>query len=211
MPCLRRPGGRRDRAVDVQVGDRAEQVPAAAGPQLRADRVDRLHQGRARRRRRSGGRSPRRWSGPGSGPRPGRSCTRCRGAAVRCPPAGCRRRHVVGQVQHVIGLVVRQVHLQQIQVGVDRLGQPEPGHQPVHRGDPAETGRVHVAADLVAAPFPWSASAPAARSQCPAWRCRAATRRRRRAAFRRLCSCAIFFTTKAFPRRAALRPQTHAR
>ena len=49
----------------------------------------------------------------------------------------------------MIGLVVRQVSLKQFQVGVDGLRQPEPADQPVQRGDPAETGGVHVAADLV--------------------------------------------------------------
>ena len=63
---------------------------------------------------------------------------------------GAAAEHVVGQVQHVVGLVVGQVHLQQVQLLVDLLDQPEPGDQPVHRGDPAEAGRVDVAADLVA-------------------------------------------------------------
>jgi hypothetical protein len=62
---------------------------------------------------------------------------------------GATAQHVVGQVQHVIGLVVGQVHPQQRQVLVDLLGQAQPGHQPVHRGDPPETGGIHVAADLV--------------------------------------------------------------
>jgi hypothetical protein len=34
--------------------------------------------------------------------------------------------------------------------------------------------------------------------QCPASACRTATLRRLRVAFRRLCWCGIFFTTKAF-------------
>ena len=146
---LAAPGGGGDRAVDVEVGHRAEQILAAGSPQLRADRVDRPHQG-----------------GDVIGAKPAaevpgggrvRDQVRAEGVHVRGvmpqpldvlqpgPAAG----HVVGQVQHVVGLVIRQVHLQQLQVGVDRLGQPEPGHQPMHGGDPAETGRVHVAADLV--------------------------------------------------------------
>jgi len=62
---------------------------------------------------------------------------------------GAAAGHVVGQVQDVVGLVVGQVHLQQFQVRVDRGGQAEADHQPVQRGDPAEAGGVHVAADLV--------------------------------------------------------------
>src|SRR5664279_4392790 len=48
----------------------------------------------------------------------------------------------------MIGLVVRQMDLQQLQVGIDPLYQPEATDQAVHRRDPAETRRVDVAADL---------------------------------------------------------------
>ena len=51
---------------------------------------------------------------------------------------GTATQHVVGQVQHVIGLMVGQVHLQQAQALVDLIDQAQPGHQPVHRADPAE-------------------------------------------------------------------------
>ncbi len=36
----------------------------------------------------------------------------------------------------MVGLVVGQVHLQQFQIGVDRLGQPQPGDQPVQAAIP---------------------------------------------------------------------------
>lgn len=58
--------------------------------------------------------------------------------------------HVVGEVQHVIRLVVRQMHLEQLHTLVDRLRQPQPADQPVHRGDATEARRVRIRPDLVA-------------------------------------------------------------
>jgi hypothetical protein len=62
-------------------------------------------------------------------------------------PEPVHQRHVVTQPvhvlqtgtagEHVIGLVIRQVDLQQVQRGVDRLDQTEPGDQAMHREDPA--------------------------------------------------------------------------
>src|SRR5262249_51960419 len=49
----------------------------------------------------------------------------------------------------MIGLVVRQVHLQQVQTLVDLVDQPQPGHQPMHRSDPTKTPGVNVAPDLI--------------------------------------------------------------
>ncbi len=42
---------------------------------------------------------------------------------------------VVGQVQHVIAFVIRQMNLQQVQPAVDGLGQAEFLHQQPHRAD----------------------------------------------------------------------------
>ena len=150
MPLLARPAGRHDRAVDVQVGDRAEQVPAAPGPQPGPDLVDRLHQFQHVGLGEAAAEVP--------GRRRVRDQVRTQGVHVRGVVAqpfdvfqpGATAQHVVRQVQHVIGLVVRQVHLQQMQPLVDPLGQPEPAHQSVHRRYPAEARRVHVGADLVA-------------------------------------------------------------
>ena len=44
---------------------------------------------------------------------------------------------VVRQVQHVIRLVIRQMHFQQVQSPVDRFGQPQFAHQTVDRSDSA--------------------------------------------------------------------------
>jgi hypothetical protein len=44
---------------------------------------------------------------------------------------------VVGDVQDVVGLVVRQVDLQQVKVAVDGVDQPDPPGQQVHGTDPA--------------------------------------------------------------------------
>jgi hypothetical protein len=63
---------------------------------------------------------------------------------------GTAAQHTVGQRQHVIGLVIRQMNLQQVQVGVNRPHQAQPGHQPVHREQPTKRRRLDVAANLVA-------------------------------------------------------------
>jgi hypothetical protein len=56
---------------------------------------------------------------------------------------------VVGQVQHVIRLVVGQVHLQQPQVLVEGGGQTRPLRQQVHRPDPARAQPPYPSAALV--------------------------------------------------------------
>ena len=148
-PLLLAAGGGREGAVDVEVRDRPEHVPAAPAPQLRADRVDRFHQ------------RDHVIRGEPAAEVPGRGRVRdqvCAESVQVCgvmPESfdvlqpGAAAGDVVRQVQHVVGLVVGQMHLQQFQVCVDRGGQAEPGHHPVHRGDPPETGRVHFPADLV--------------------------------------------------------------
>src|SRR5438477_6503232 len=49
----------------------------------------------------------------------------------------------------MVGLVIGQVHLQQVQALVDLGDQPESGNEAVHREDPTERGRLDVASDLV--------------------------------------------------------------
>jgi hypothetical protein len=57
--------------------------------------------------------------------------------------------HVVGQIQYVVGLVIRQMHLQQPQPFVDLFGKPELRHQPVHGADAAVAHGVRVRANLI--------------------------------------------------------------
>jgi len=57
--------------------------------------------------------------------------------------------HVVGQIQHVVGLVIRQMRLQQLQRGVDRFRQAQFRHQRVHGGDTAVAHRLRPSPDLV--------------------------------------------------------------
>jgi hypothetical protein len=116
------PAGRGIGAIDVDIGDRAEQVAAPPGPQPRPDRVDRLQQpGNVR-------------FGEPAAEVPGRGRIRDQIRPQRVHvrrvvaqpfdvlQPGAATHHVVGQVQHVIGLVVGQVHLQQPQALVDLLG-----------------------------------------------------------------------------------------
>jgi hypothetical protein len=56
---------------------------------------------------------------------------------------------VVGQVEHVVRLVVGQVDLQQLQALVDGFGQPQLGGQPVDGSNAAEAHGVGVRSDLV--------------------------------------------------------------
>jgi len=56
-----------------------------------------------------------------------------------------RAERVVGQVEHVVALVIRQMHLEQVQPLVDRLSQLEPPHQLLHERQ-AAIGRAHTAA-----------------------------------------------------------------
>ena len=57
--------------------------------------------------------------------------------------------HVVAKVQHVIRLVIRQMHLQQLQRAVDLLDQSQPGHQSMHRRNATTAHRFRMRADLV--------------------------------------------------------------
>jgi hypothetical protein len=149
-PGLVRAAGGGDGAVGVDIGDRAEQLAASARPQLRAHRVDRLHQ---RRHVRLGEPAAEITRGGRVGDQLGTKGVHV-GGVVAQPfdilEPGAAAGHVVGQVQHVVGLVVGKVHLQQLQILVDPIDQAQPGDQPMHRGDPPETGGVDVGADLVA-------------------------------------------------------------
>jgi hypothetical protein len=60
--------------------------------------------------------------------------------------------HVVRDVQDVIGLVVRPMDLQQLDVGIDPLVQPDAVHQVVHRPDPANSNRARSLRHFVAHP-----------------------------------------------------------
>lgn len=62
---------------------------------------------------------------------------------------GAAGEHVVGQVEHVIRLVIRQMDLQQFQIGIDLRDQAEPGNQTVHREDPTERSRLDVTTDPI--------------------------------------------------------------
>src|SRR5258708_1702646 len=62
---------------------------------------------------------------------------------------GTAGEHAVGEGEHMIGLVIRQVHLPQLQRGVDRPYQTEPAHPAVHGAPTPVGGRPHVAAHLI--------------------------------------------------------------
>ena len=141
--------GGHDRAVGVEIDHLADQVRAATTPQRGPYRVDRVHQrhdvglGEAAQEvpRRGGVRQQLR-------PEPVHQ-RHVVTQPVHVLQTGTAGEHAVGEGEHVIGLVIRQVDLQQVQRGVDRLDQTEPGDQAMHREDPAVRGRLDVAADLV--------------------------------------------------------------
>lgn len=72
----------------------------------------------------------------------------------------------------MVGLVIEQMHLQQSQPVVNPLDQPRLVTSRCTARDPAEAGRLHVAADLVAdlagGQYRW----PAGHPKCPARACR---------------------------------------
>ena len=57
--------------------------------------------------------------------------------------------NVVRKVQHVIRLMIRQMHLQQLEAVIDVLNQTQLGDQPMHRGDAPEAHRVRVRPNLI--------------------------------------------------------------
>ena len=57
--------------------------------------------------------------------------------------------HVVRQAEHVIRFVIRQRHLQDLHVPVDRVDQPRVLRQPMHRANPATRQAPHPIAVLV--------------------------------------------------------------
>jgi hypothetical protein len=62
---------------------------------------------------------------------------------------GAAGEHVVGQVQHMIGLGVGHMHREQVQALVDTPHEADTRKQAVHREQPTERGRLDVTADLV--------------------------------------------------------------
>ena len=152
MPVLLVAQRWRQRPVHVHVGHRGRQVPAPAPPQLRPHRVEGLLQPDdiplaeapreiARRRRARDHLRP-------QGVHVGRVVAQA--AQVLQPRAPARQ--VVGDVQHMVRLVVRQVPLQQRQPPVDLPGQPELGHQLPDHADAPVAHRVDPRPDLVADP-----------------------------------------------------------
>src|SRR5258708_24190348 len=70
---------------------------------------------------------------------------------------------VVGDVQHVVGLVIRLVNLEHIHVAVDPFGQPDPPHHSPYRTHPSMRDPPRLPADLLldgAAPPPSSTLLP---------------------------------------------------
>ena len=150
MPSFFFPRVGRQRPVHVDVGHRRQQVPAPAPPQPRPHRVDALHQldhvrlvvapreVARRRRARNQLRS--------QGVHVGRVVAQ--GVEILQPRAPAQQ--VVGDVQHVVRFVVRQVPLQQLQPPVDLAVQPQLRHQPPDHSDSSVAHRVDPRPDLVA-------------------------------------------------------------
>ena len=62
--------------------------------------------------------------------------------------AGAVAQGVVGEVQHVVGLVIRQMDLEQVQAPVDGLGQAQLPDQQQHRADAAVSHAARALGDL---------------------------------------------------------------
>ena len=141
--------GRGQHPVDIEVGGVCQQVLSASLPHLRSHRVDGLHQVDDIRGVETATEIPRR----------GRVGDQLRTHSVHVggvmttnldvlqPRTATQR--VVGQIQHMVGLVIGQVHLQQPQALIDLFGQAQLGHQPMHHPDAAIAHRVGMSADLV--------------------------------------------------------------
>ena len=139
----------RQRPVHIDIGHRPRQIPAPAPPQPRPDRVDALHEFD--------------HAGLGEAPREvarrrrTRDQLRAQGVHVRRVVAQAVQilqprapaQQVVGDVRHVVRLVVRQVPLQKLQVPVDLPRQPQLRHQPPHGADAPEAHRARPRPDLV--------------------------------------------------------------
>ena len=63
--------------------------------------------------------------------------------------AGSAGQEVVGDVEHVVRLMVRQMALQKMQPAIDGLDQPRSPGQQVHRSDPAASQTPHAVGQLV--------------------------------------------------------------
>ena len=139
----------RHRAVDVDVGDRAQQVSPTPLPQRRPHRVDALHQFDDVRFGEATAEVPRRGR-IGDQLRPqGVHVSRVVAQALDVFQPRAATHHVVGQVEHVVRLVIRQVHFQQMKLRVNRLRKSQLRHQAVHGRNAAKAHRVRVRTDLV--------------------------------------------------------------
>ena len=140
---------RRHRAIDVEVGHRAQQVAAPTLPQLRSHRVDALHQGDDVCFAEATAEVPRRRRIRNQLCPQGVHVSGVVTPTLDVLQSRATTHHVVGQIEHVIRLVIRQVHFQQMKPGVDLLRQPQLGDQSMHRGDAAVAHHVRVGTDLV--------------------------------------------------------------
>ena len=143
---------RRHRAIHIDVGHRAQQIPGPGAPQLGSHRVNALHQlahvllvetsrevtRRGRVRNQVGVQSV--------------HVGRVVPQALDVLQPRATAQHVVGQVQYVIRLMIRQMHFQQFQRRVDRLGEAQLRYQAVDGRDAAVAHRVRVRTDLVVHP-----------------------------------------------------------
>ena len=152
MPRLLLSQGGRQRPVHVDVGHRRQQIPAPASPQPRPHRVEAFHQLHNIRL----GEAPREVS------RRRRARDQLRSQGVHIGHVVAKRvdvlqphapaQQIVRDIQHMVGLEVGQVPLQQLQTPVDLAGQPQLRHQPPDHADAPEAHRVDPRPDLVADP-----------------------------------------------------------
>ena len=148
-PGLALSAGRRQHAVHIDVGHRSQQVAAPPLPQLRAHRVDRLHPFDHVGRLETSTEVPRgRRVGDQVGAQ-GLHVGRVVSADLDILQPRAAAQRVVAQIQHVVRLVIRQVHLQQVQAPVDLLRQSQLRHQAMRDRNPAIVHHVGVATDLV--------------------------------------------------------------
>ena len=151
-PRLLFPMGRRHRAIHVDVGDRTQQIPGAGAPQRRAHRVDALHQFNHVRFPEATREVTRRGRIGDQVGAQGIHVGRVMSQALDVFQPRAAAQHVVSQIQHVIRLMIRQMHLQQLQRRVDGLRQAQLRHQPMDRPHAAVTHHVRVGTNLVVHP-----------------------------------------------------------
>ena len=188
---------RRQHPVDIEVGDRSQQVLPASLPHLGSHRVDGLHQVDDIRGVETATEIPRRGR---VGDQVGAQSVHV--GRVVAPDLDVLQprtaaQGIVGQIQHVVRLVIGQVHLQQVQALVDLFGQAQFGHQPMRHPDAAIAHRLGMSADLqvhrCGGEHRLRLRRPMSGFLVPGAR----TLRWRRALFLRLCLVDILFTGKA--------------